>query len=133
MYLPKYFKIQELVSPDVYAARGQLAWEMLDTNMLITLDQLHEHYGVMTINNWLWGGSRHWSGLRTPECPEGAKYSQHRYGRAADILFKTVTAEQVRQDIISGKFPLITSIETGTSWLHFDTRNCEVLKQYAYQ
>lgn len=131
MYCVKYFKIEELVSPQAFKDRGQKAWQLLDERMLITLDRLREKYGSMTINNWSYGGAREWSGLRTPESPYYSKYSQHSYGRAFDIIFKHVTAEKVRQDILENPddetFELINSFEEGTSWLHVDCRSVERL------
>jgi len=125
----KWFKIQELVSPQAYKDRGDKAWQLLDDRLLITLDRLREKYGSMTINNWSYGGDREWSGLRTPESPYYSKYSQHTHGRACDIIFKHVTAEQVRQDILENPddeiFEYINSLELGVSWAHLDCRNVE--------
>ena len=132
MYRPQHFIIQELVPREVYKDRGTKAWELLDDRLLITLDQLRDEYGSMTINNWHWGGNREWSGLRTPESPYYKPYSQHTFGRAADCKFKNVSAEKVRQDILHDieMFPCISSIELNTSWLHFDVRNCDKIKTY---
>lgn len=132
MYKPAYFIIQELVDPEVYADRGEKAFELLDEVALITLDTLRENHGPVTVNNWHIGGDRLWSGLRTARSPYGTKYSQHRFGRAFDCLFKYITAEVVRQDILNNpnKYPFINSIELGVSWLHYDTRNCESIKTY---
>ena len=132
MYKCEYFKIQELVPEHVYNERGDKAWELLDDRGLITLDCLHDAYGTMTVNNWMWGGSRQWSGFRTELSPYGTIYSQHRFGGAYDPLFKYVTAEKVRQDVLNNPdwFPLITSVELDVSWFHFDTRNCDRIKVY---
>lgn len=127
MYTTKWFKIQELVSPQAYKDRGDKAWQLLDDRMLMTIDRLREKYGSMTINNWSYGGDREWSGLRTPDSPYYSKYSQHSFGKAFDIIFKHVTAEQVRQDILANpdkfEFEYINSLELGVSWLHIDSRN----------
>ena len=129
MYKCKHFSIEELVSPGTFQARGEKAWLLLDDRMLITLDRLREKYGKATVNNWKFGGDRHWSGLRTPDSPYYSTYSQHSYGRAADVIFNDVTSEEVRQEIIANPtdptFEFITSMEEGVSWLHFDVRNCE--------
>ena len=133
-YKCKYFIIEELVDPETYKKRGDRAWELLDYRMLVTIDRLREKYGKMTINNWKWGKDRMWSGLRTPESAWYSQYSQHTYGRAADIIFHDITAEEVRQDIIANPddpaFEFINSIELGTSWLHADVRNTNKLKTF---
>jgi len=129
MYKCTHFIIEELVSPGTFKARGNKAWQLMDENLLITLDKLREKYGSMTINNWKWNGDREWSGLRTVDSPWFSTYSQHSFGRAADIIFKSVTAESVRQDILDNPtdptFKLINSFEEGTSWLHIDVRNVD--------
>lgn len=132
IYTCKHFKIQELVPKEVYEARKELAWELMDINLLVTLDALRDCYGPMVVNDWAFGGEREWSGLRTSKSPYGAEYSQHRFGRAADIIFHNHTAEEVRQDILADprRFPMIMSVELGTSWLHIDTRNCRRVKTY---
>lgn len=134
MYTCKHFAIHELVPPDVYHDRGERAWELLDPDMLRTLDMLRDRYGSMTVNNWFWGGDRKWSGLRTAGSPYFSPYSQHTFGRASDPIFKNITAEEVRVEIQAQKdnptFRYIKSIELGVSWLHFDVRNCNRLKTY---
>ncbi|SEA21673.1 hypothetical protein SAMN05660964_01139 [Thiothrix caldifontis] len=133
MYKCKYFKIHELVPPAVLKEKGEAAWELLDERLLETLDQLREHYGPITVNNYHWGGQRKWSGLRTKESPDYKLYSQHTFGRAADCLFKHTTAEEVRKDILAkcsdSDFKWINAIEMEVSWLHVDVRNCERIKK----
>ena len=132
MYVPDHFVIQELVPRAVYEARGEKAWELLDHRLLWSLDQLRKRYGPIIINNWHLGGNREWSGLRTADSPYGSQFSQHRFGRAADCLFSEADVGTVRQDILSAphEFPEINSVELGTSWLHFDVRNCTRIKTY---
>ena len=132
MYKCEYFAIHELVPRNVFHGRGEKAWELLDERLLITLDKLRVRYGRMTVNNYYWGKSREWSGLRTTDSPFYSAFSQHTFGRAADCLFESKTAEEVRQDILtnpeSNDFKLIGSVELGVSWLHFDVRNCDHIK-----
>ncbi len=132
MFIPKYFSIEELAPEHVFRDRGQKAWELLDHRLLWSLDQLRKLYGPITINNWHRGGSREWSGLRTELSPYGSQYSQHRFGRAADCLFHEVSVEGVRNNILRypHDYPEINSVELGTSWLHFDVRNCTRMKTY---
>ena len=133
MYICKHFEIHELVPPSVYEKRGQKAWELLDERALITLDTLRDHFGVCTVNNYHFGGSRKWSGLRTPESPYYSETSQHSLGKAFDCIFKEVTAEEVRQYILShrSEFPHITGLELDVSWLHFDVRNTNPIKVFS--
>jgi len=132
MYKCKHFKIQELVPQHVYEARGDKAWELLDTNALITLDLIRDAFGVTTVNNWHTGGERNWSGLRTSDSPYYSPYSQHSFGRAFDCIFSSRTTSQVRQAILNNRdeFPLLTAIELDTNWLHFDCRNTHRIKTF---
>lgn len=127
MYLPRYFKPEELVPPEIFAARKDKSFELIDERVLITLDQLREAYGPCTINDWSWGGRFEQSGLRTTDAPEYSPTSQHSFGRAMDCKFKTVSAAIVRQQVIVNKplFPYITFLENDVEWFHFDVRNGE--------
>ena len=130
IYIPKYFKIYELLPPYFYESnkhRGDALWYIFDNRLLLTLDQLRETFGKMYINNWYWGGNRQYSGWR-PFDYKGAYLSQHKFGRAADIIFNKHDAESVRQWIIkNSKFKYITGMELGVSWLHIDVRNYDGL------
>lgn len=134
IYKCKHFAIHELVPKAIFERRGEKAWELLDDRFLITLDRLRERYGRMQMNTYHWGGSDQWRGLRTSDSPYYSKTSQHSFGRAGDPIFADVTAEQVRQDALANPddecFEHIGSIELGTSWFHFDTRNCNRIKTY---
>jgi hypothetical protein len=141
MYRCKYFDIRELVPPQEYRVMGDSAWWLLDVRMLMTLDALRERYGMVIVNTWhspvlqKHCGYRHQSGFRNRHHYASMadylkSHSQHKYGRAADCMFVgdgAPTAAQVRKDILDNPdwFPLITAIEDGVSWLHFDVRNCE--------
>ena len=123
----KHFRIEELVSPELYnLVKTDTLWELFDEKLLITIDVLKEKFpnGSMTINNWLWGGDREQSGLRTKNSKYYSPTSQHSRGRAIDCVFSDYETEEVRQYIINNpkKFPYIKGIEKGVSWLHIDTR-----------
>lgn len=127
-YRSKHFQLHELVPPDVFAARGETAWELLDPRALVTLDALREHFGACTVNDWQAGGLYKESGLRSSQTVTGAAYSQHRYGRAFDCKFKGAVPDEVGVYVIanSGEFPHLTTIEDTAAtptWFHFDVRN----------
>lgn len=127
MYIPEYFKLEELVSKEVFQKFGKKAWQFFDDRALKMLDRLRHKFGKAIVNNWLWGGEFDSRGFRVPNDPDGAEYSAHKRGQAFDIIFKSKTAEEVRQYILKnpGEFPFINAIEADVNWLHFDTRNCE--------
>ena len=133
-YRCNHFQLHELLPPDLYYARGDAGWQLLDERLLRAIDALRDWYGPMTINNWYWGGEREWSGLRTPDSPYYSETSQHSYGRAADCLFADVPVEMVRTEILEHPdepaHKRINSLELDVSWLHIDVRNCERIMTY---
>lgn len=124
---PDNFVIQELVTPDIFRARGDLAWQLLDQRALVALQSLRRKFGPITVNNWHSGGSYEYSGLRPFDCSVGAHYSQHKYGRAFDCKFHDVEVEEARLYVLDNDylFPTINAIEIGVSWFHFDVRNLD--------
>jgi hypothetical protein len=132
MYKCKYFKLHELVPSEIYHRYGDRAWEFLDDRLLMAIDNLRDHFGKMTINNWFWGGDREWSGLRTPDSPYYSPTSQHTFGRAADCLFDGYSADYARKTILKNplEFNYINAMEMGVDWLHIDVRNCKRIKQF---
>ena len=126
-YKCKHYKIQELVDPDTYGRFGEEAWMFFNPAFLRSADAVRDHFGVRcTINNWLWGGNRKWSGLRPRLCSIGAGYSQHRFGNAGDILLDGVRAEDARKEILEHKDDIFTEVmclEDEVDWLHMDCRN----------
>lgn len=126
----RHFVIQELVCPEIFAERGERAWELLRPEFIVTLDDLRDEYGPIAVNDWHIGGTFKYSGLRPFDCPEGAKFSMHKFGAGGDAKFKRVSADKVRADVIAkpDRFPHIQAIEVPSpgkpmSWFHFDHRN----------
>jgi hypothetical protein len=135
MYQCKHFGIKELVSPAVFSELGERAWEIcFDDRLLITIDAIRDYFDLPCfINNWEWGGIRKFSGFREALCPIGASYSQHRFGRAADMVVEGMVAEEVRQAIIKNRkayFPYITEMELDVDWLHIGCRNHTPLRVF---
>lgn len=132
MYKCKHFRIEELVPQKLfeeYEKKGQIdkLWLIFDKDTLYVADRLRDDYGSMTCNNWLWDGDRNLSGFRPfNEEDTGASLSQHKFGRALDLLPKDVDPDKIREDILNQKkayMERITALEMNISWLHFDMRN----------
>ena len=124
----RHFQLAELVPPAVLNARGEHAWELLDAALLETIDLIRDRYGPITINNWQAGGTFGESGLRLPGTATGALWSQHKYGRAADLKFANAVPKDVQADILAHAehYPRLTCMEDAAktvTWLHVDVRN----------
>lgn len=126
MYKPENFKLYELVPKALYEAYhgSDILWYLFDDRILLAGDLISMKYGPCIANDWYWGGQYQWRGFRTADCPEGALLSQHKFGRAEDLIPQDVTAEEIRRDILAGKVAsgLITCIEADVIHLHIDCR-----------
>lgn len=127
MYRCEHFKIYELVPREYYEGYSEhKLWLLFDDRALKTLDALRNQYGRITINTWKSGGQYNESGLRSAGTETGAVFSQHKFGRAFDAKFKDAPVGVVRKDCIDKRydcFLLVSAIELGVKWFHFDTRN----------
>jgi len=126
--LSKHFLLVEFVPPVIYYALGERSRYLIDERVVRICEFLRDHFDKpVTINDWYWAGSYEESGLRLIETTTGALYSQHKYGRAADIKIEDITPAEVRQviqrykDVFMGMG--LTTIEKDTpTWTHFDCR-----------
>lgn len=135
MYIPVHFKLYELLPEDyyneMYPVFGNFLWNIFCRTGLETIDALREEYGRMLANDWYWGGKNQYRGYRPPECKIGAKLSQHRFGRAFDLIPLDTKLEVIRRDILAGKWPQIKGLELNVSWLHIDFRNSSRLVTFS--
>lgn len=126
-YRPKHFDLRELVTPELWAARGVAVLELLDPRLLIVADRLHDTFGPVTVNNWHLGGNYRESGLRDPTASTGAKWSQHKFGRAIDGKFTRATPREVFDYLLehAADWPELTvleDVEHTPTWVHCDVR-----------
>lgn len=125
MYIPTYFKVPELFPPEViddFRKDDISIWGLMDENLLMLLDELRRSYGKMIINT----SDFHYRGFRPASCNVGAKYSQHRFGRAADIIFTKYKTSLIIRQVLANPhyFEKIKAIEKDVEWFHVDVRNC---------
>lgn len=123
------FTIQEFVTKSVYTERGESSIYLIDERIIILAQLFRTRYGKITINNWHTGGQYNESGLRLPDTSTGAKYSQHKYGRAADLKFTDHTPEEVYADVLKNSklfyekgLRCMENIAFTKTWLHIDVR-----------
>lgn len=133
LYIPKHFKLYELVPEVVYNSENHdILWGQLDSRELWTADALREKYGTCIINDWYWGGEFQESGLRLPNTTTGARWSQHKRGAATDKKFPDANIKDIIEDMKNHPddpaFRHITTVEEThngetPTWLHTDCRN----------
>ena len=138
-YIPKYFKIEELVNPDLLKKYGESkCWLLFDPQLLKAADAIREKYGPCTVN----GSGLVDCGLRNFESKTGAPLSAHKFGRALDLhILNIENAAATNNDLPARKIEKITAynavrnelldlpefgclnFENNISWLHIDTFN----------
>lgn len=133
IYKPKYFELYELLPPELYTydmmvseeARERAFANFFDPKLLETIDVVREIIGLPLIcNTWFQDGNRRNSGYRTLQCEVGAAQSQHKLGKAVDLICHKMSAEDMRQKIEQNQhlLPYPIRIEKGVGWLHLDTK-----------
>lgn len=128
MYIPRHFKLVEFLPQQFFEDNinhyGDKLWLVFDQQILKAADLLREKWGPLVANTWYHGGRHQYRGFRDPDCNVGAKLSQHRFGRALDLVPRDTTAQLIRADLKKSYAAYrITCIEENVSWLHIDRRN----------
>lgn len=127
-YRPKHFKLAELVDPHFLTMPEDEVWAMLDENALRAIDALRDKFGPLLIN----GRGYTESGLRRSNTKTGAKFSQHKVGKAFDIkpLQKGVTVRVMYDWIIANQtesyamgIRRVEDIRFAPSWTHIDSKD----------
>lgn len=133
----KYFKIQELVSKEVYKKYKEKAWEFIKPEIILFLDSIREFYGKpVIVNNWLYGGNLKQRGLRANKDEivadkKGYYVSQHCLGSAVDFNVQGVSPEEVAKHILDNEAHyrnFISRLENPKqtpTWTHIDCANTE--------
>ena len=123
------FYLDEVMHPTMYKKFGAKSRWFIDQRLIDIVQFIREKTGQpITVNDWYKGGRFKERGLRNPNTSTGAKYSQHKFGKALDFVVSGMSADEVRENILGEwKDDLmelgLTAIEAGVSWVHIDIRN----------
>ena len=128
-YRPKHFTLAELVDPWFISQHSESeVWDLLDENALRAIDALRDKFGPLLIN----GRGYTESGLRRHFTNTGAKFSQHKVGKAFDLkpLQKGVTVSMMYNWIIENQpeayamgIRRVEDHRFTPSWLHLDSKD----------
>lgn len=126
----EYFKLYELLPPEIYYNEN-IGWEWIDARLLRCLDAVRELINrPIYVNTWKFGGNYRYRCVRIAACPVYRPTSYHslsdtRKVMAADFSANAITAEQIRQAIVSegDKFPYPIRLESDVTWVHLDVAN----------
>lgn len=136
MYKPNNFELHEVLPREFYnrwyPIRDERLWTMFDDRLLRSAQAIRERYGKMVVNTWHNGGVHQYRGWRPRFCEIGAEFSDHKGGRALDLVPVEESAEKIRADILADPFhpdfAFITVLEMNIKWLHIATRNWDKVK-----
>lgn len=122
-----YFKIEELVSPEIYEILGDASWRLIPQKVLSSLNSLREAFGSpLLVNNWKTGGMYRYSGIRPLGCSEGAKMSVHKLVHPTKTCFDVKTpqlnrlVELVMKDYAKYGISRIENPDITKTWLHLE-------------
>jgi len=134
MYKCKHFRIEELVSQQVFKKYGaEFCWKFFDENLLMDLDTIREFYdSSITINDWVFGGTFSQCGLRCNKDPlvasaKGIYCSAHVLARAFDLHSSDIKKLYKDIEILynEGKLKAVRRMESPAStkygWCHIDS------------
>jgi hypothetical protein len=129
--LSENFYLDEFVCPEIYSARGAKAAQLIDIRIVLAVQFLRNTIGKpIRLNTWWNGGNLDERGLRTMDTKTGARWSQHKYGRAADISIEGMTPQQIQSVILQYEEMMITKqwitvledVRDTATWCHIDCR-----------
>jgi hypothetical protein len=117
----------------VFLKYGQVAWQFFDEKALITLDFVRDKLGVITINNYHFGGHIEESGFRCIQCKivkqkilsNELYVSAHMIGKGFDFHVRSQTPEETRQWLFDNRnlLPFPIRLEKDVNWVHLDTED----------
>lgn len=125
------FFLDEFIDPVTYSARGARSIELMDMRIILAIQYLRDITGKkITVNNWIHGKILRLRGYRPEGTRIGAKWSQHKYGRALDFNIEGMTTREVHALILEHEQVFIerqwiTVIEDprdSPTWIHVDCR-----------
>ena len=127
------FKIQEFVPKEIYDVYGDRSIMFIDKRIIDIVQALRDISGrPIVINNWHTsspGNKYNESGYRKPDTKTGAKYSQHKFGRAADVKVSGMNPKDVVNLILKNEMyfvnlglTTIENVEHTPTWVHLDCR-----------
>lgn len=127
--ISKNFYAHEFLPPGMFKMFGNNGLRYIDPQLIDIAEALRERFREpVTINNYYFKGNFSLSGLRPHHTNIGAKFSDHKFGRAIDVKIRDVDPEDVRNEI-SINYPKwrdlgVTAIELNTpTWTHISTAN----------
>ena len=130
MNVSRSFILQEFVPKSVFDYFGDYAVNFIDPKLIALAQFIRDTFGkVVIINNWHTGGQYSESGLREHYTTTGAKFSQHKFGRAIDIKIPGLLPSEIYTHILANEklfldagLTTMENIAATLTWNHLDIR-----------
>ena len=132
MRVSNNFIIQEFVPRKIYQSDLPPTW-FIDERIIQIAQFIRDRFkSPMIINTWHTESKAQYNyrGYRPHDCPFGAKYSQHKYGRGFDHHLIEYSPQELFKDIIDNEqlyfdqgVRAIEKIDLTPTWLHIDIRH----------
>lgn len=131
MKVSKDFDVREFVPPQIWQRFKESSGWFIRPEVIRLAQFYRDWFGAaVTVNTWPWGGPHTERGFRLPHTDTGASLSQHRFGCAFDCTIDGLSADEVRQEILSHEEAFmeagLTTLESGEfapTWVHSDIRH----------
>ena len=123
----KFFVVQEFIDRETYKRCGDNSIVLMSDEMIYTAVAIRNiSQTPVMLNSWHTGGANQYRGYRPWDCPIGARFSMHKYGRAIDFKIVGWTTPKIRGWLIENhkNFPYIKRIEKddGQDRVHVDNK-----------
>jgi len=127
MKISEHFDIEEFVPRGIFDQYGAKSIWYIDQQLIEGAEWLRSHFNApITINNWHTGGKFQERGFRVPTTTTGARFSQHKFGRAIDFNVQGMTSDGVAKELIglahTSHFTTIEDPKFTQGWTHLDLR-----------
>lgn len=133
MNVPKkispHFYYHEFFSEGIWRSSSEtFLMKLIDPRIVQILEKLRvEMNAPIYVNNWYWGGNSMYRGFRPQSTSVGAKYSQHKMGRAVDFHVGRHTITEVHEYILSREpefldlgLTRLEDVRDAPTWVHLD-------------
>lgn len=127
--IARFFRIEEYIPKKVFDEYGISSWMFLRPEMVAGSDLFRKRYGPTIINDWLWGGSYHYSGYRPAYTKIGAPNSSHRHGGGFDAKPQNISASEALDDILKNQklfrqagITTVLKYKKKRNYVHLDSR-----------
>ena len=133
------FILQEFVPKSTFKTHKENSVIFLDDRIVHLAQFLRDRYDKpMVINTWHTNKNNvyNYRGYRPFNTAIGAKYSQHKFGRAIDFHIPRMEVKEIYEDIINNQGEMwvhgmrgIENVKETPTWIHVDCRLTELVNE----